>query len=60
MILDFATISQKLNKRFLAPLPEFYKRRIVDHGRNTLHQAFRRQEKFLNLFDLYKHFFMIK
>jgi len=27
--MDLATISQELNKRFLAPLPEFYKRRIV-------------------------------
>ena len=27
--MDLATISQKLNKRFLAPLPEFYKRRII-------------------------------
>lgn len=27
--MDLATISQELNKRFLAPLPEFYKRRII-------------------------------
>ena len=27
--MDLATISQELNKRFAAPLPEFYKRRIV-------------------------------
>ena len=27
--MDLATISQELNKRFHAPLPEFYKRRII-------------------------------
>lgn len=27
--MDLATISQELNKRFLAPLPEFYKRQII-------------------------------
>ena len=27
--MDLITISQELNKRFLAPLPEFYKRRII-------------------------------
>lgn len=27
--MDLATISQELNKRFLEPLPEFYKRRII-------------------------------
>ena len=27
--MDLGTISQELNKRFTAPLPEFYKRRIV-------------------------------
>ena len=27
--MDLVTISQELNKRFLAPLPEFYKRRII-------------------------------
>ena len=27
--MDLATISQELNKRFLAPLPEFYKRRNI-------------------------------
>ena len=27
--MDLATISQELNKRFAAPLPEFYKRRII-------------------------------
>ena len=27
--MDLATISQELNKRFLASLPEFYKRRII-------------------------------
>ena len=26
--MDLATISQELNKRFLAPLPEFYKRKL--------------------------------
>ena len=30
--MDLATISQELNKRFLAPLPEFYKRRITPSG----------------------------
>ena len=27
--MDLETITQELNKRFMAPLPEFYKRRIV-------------------------------
>lgn len=27
--MDLQTISQELNKRFMAPLPEFYKRRII-------------------------------
>jgi uncharacterized protein (TIGR02687 family) len=27
--MDLGTITQELNKRFMAPLPEFYKRRIV-------------------------------
>ena len=27
--MDLITITQELNKRFMAPLPEFYKRRIV-------------------------------
>ena len=27
--MDLVTISQELNKRFLEPLPEFYKRRII-------------------------------
>ena len=28
-MMDLGTITQELNKRFMAPLPEFYKRRIV-------------------------------
>lgn len=27
--MDFEKIAQELNRRFAAPLPEFYKRRIV-------------------------------
>ena len=27
--MDLGTIIQELNKRFMAPLPEFYKRRVV-------------------------------
>lgn len=29
MNMDLGTITQELNKRFMAPLPEFYKRRII-------------------------------